>query len=148
MQEKEALLREVRKTLTFLKDPQVPELADLKFSLNQIHSSTGIKNGRIQYWTDSGRIRDLNQSEGNNYHYTSREFRKILIIDQLYKSRNDGYTLKAAAQKADELLNIDEEKGAVAMLLFMRSLLERRVNEVAEELEESGLADQIIELFQ
>lgn len=145
MKNQETLLREVRRTLDFLGDTG---LADVKFNLTQVQSLTGIKKGRIQYWTDSGYVRGLDNAESGRYHYTPEDVRKILLIEQLRDSEErDGYSLEAAAQKVEELLNIDNEKGAVAMLLLMRSLLEQSIDELTDKLADSGLAEEIIDVL-
>lgn len=135
-------LDEVKESLDFLGDT---DLADVKFDLKQAQDLTGIKKGRIQYWTDSGYIRELDGVENGRYHYTPKELRRIKLIGKFYK--NGGYTLEAAAKKAEEILSINDDLKAEVALLITQSFVKGRLDVLADKLAESGLAEDLIDIL-
>lgn len=145
MTKKKKPLDEVKESLDFLGDV---DLADVKFDLNQAQDLTGIKKGRIQYWTDSGYIRDLDRVENGRYHYDPEHIRKMLLIEQLYDSdKRNGYTVEGAAKMAEGLLESENDSGAVALLLLFKRQFEDRIDKLADKLVEVGVADQLIEVL-
>lgn len=123
-------------------------LKDLKFSISQVQDLTGIKKGSIQYWTDAGHIRGVDESENGKYYYTPGELRKIQLIDKFYNNGDQGgFALEVAAKKAEEFLNIKDSSGAEAELLIIQKHLEDRIDDLAEKFVKAGLADEIIEVL-
>lgn len=69
---------------------------DIKISLKELSSTTGVSPSQIRYWEKKGYIKSIQQQKNQSHNYTIHTMMIVLGINHFLKQ---GYTLSAAYEK-------------------------------------------------
>lgn len=86
---------------------------DIKISLKELSSTTGVSPSQIRYWEKKGYIKSIQQQKNQSHTYT---IHTLMIVLGIKHFLNEGYTLSAAYEK---------QHAQRGLFLALRSLYKR-----------------------